>query len=65
MRKALRALVVTNPFDGLEKGSRITGEDEIEKVLDGPHAAHVIEADHPGAAELGPADDDHEITEQE
>jgi hypothetical protein len=41
-----RVLVVNNPFGGHDKGARITDPDEIEKVLAGEHAHHVVQSDH-------------------
>ena len=43
----MRVLVVTNEFGGHAKGHRITDEAEIEAVLNGEHAHHVVAADHP------------------
>ena len=42
----MRVLVVINEFGGHSKGHRITDEDEIEKILDGEHAHHVVASDH-------------------
>ncbi len=42
-----RVLVVTNPFGGHEKGTRITSPEEISEILAGEHAHHVVQADHP------------------
>jgi hypothetical protein len=42
----MRVLVVTNPFGGRERGDRITDAAEIEKVLSGEHAHHVVQSDH-------------------
>jgi hypothetical protein len=39
-------LVVTNPFGGLSQGDRITDPAEIEAVLSGENAHHVVRADH-------------------
>ena len=43
----MRVLVVINEFGGHAKGHRITDEDEIEAILDGEHAHHVVASDHP------------------
>ncbi|WP_020472364.1 hypothetical protein [Zavarzinella formosa] len=42
-----RVLVVTNPFAGHDRGARITDPDEIEAILAGEHAHHVVPSDHP------------------
>ena len=42
----MKVLVVTNPFGGHEKGHRITDSAEIDKILAGEHAHHVVQADH-------------------
>jgi hypothetical protein len=39
-------LVVTNPFGGLSHGDRITDPSEIDSVLAGENAHHVVQADH-------------------
>jgi hypothetical protein len=39
-------LVVTNPFGGHVRGDRITDPHEIEQILEGEHASHVIRANH-------------------
>ncbi len=41
-----RVLVVAEPFNGHDKGDRITDPQEIEKVLAGEQAHHVIPSDH-------------------
>lgn len=41
-----RVLVVINPFGGHDRGDRITDAKEIEKLLAGEHAHHVVQADH-------------------
>ena len=42
----MNLLVVTNPFGGREKGDRITDPAEIERILAGEHAHHVVRSDH-------------------
>ena len=39
-------LVVTNPFGGLSHGDRITDPAEIDTVLSGENAHHVVRPDH-------------------
>lgn len=46
----MKVLVVTNPFGGKETGDRITDAKEIESVLAGEHAHHVVQSDHDEAA---------------
>jgi hypothetical protein len=41
-----KVLVVMNPFGGHSKGDRITDPSEIEKVLAGEQAHHVLQSDH-------------------
>ena len=41
-----RVLVVTNPFGGRSHGDRITDPAEIEAVLSGENAHHVVQSDH-------------------
>jgi hypothetical protein len=41
-----KVLVVINPFGGHDKGARITDPEEIQKVLAGEQANHVIQSDH-------------------
>lgn len=41
-----RVLVVTNPFGGRSQGERITDAKEIEEILSGEHASHVVRSDH-------------------
>ena len=41
-----RVLVVTNPFEGRSRGDRITDPEEMEEILSGEHAHHVVRADH-------------------
>ncbi|MCE9565844.1 MAG: hypothetical protein K8U57_27785 [Planctomycetes bacterium] len=41
-----RVLVVTNPFGGRSQGDRITDASEIEEILSGEHASHVVRAEH-------------------
>ena len=43
----MKVLVVTNPFGGREAGEKITDPKEIEAVLAGEHAQHVVRAEHP------------------
>ncbi len=43
----MRVLVVTNPFQGREKGELITDPEEIDAVLASENAGHVVAADHP------------------
>ena len=47
----MRVLVVTNPFGGRDRGDRITDPKEINAVLAGEHAHHVVQADHPETVE--------------
>ncbi|QEH36507.1 hypothetical protein OJF2_50910 [Aquisphaera giovannonii] len=42
----MKVLVVTNPFGGREAGERITDPKEIESILAGEYAHHVVQADH-------------------
>lgn len=42
----MNVLVVINPFGGHETGHRITDPSEIEAVLAGEHAHHVVRSDH-------------------
>lgn len=41
-----RVLVVTNPFQEYGIGDRITDPKQIQTILDGEHAHHVVQADH-------------------
>jgi hypothetical protein len=43
----MKVLVVTNPFGGREAGETIRDPREIELILAGEHAQHVVRADHP------------------
>ena len=43
----MRALVVTNPFGGHAAGDSITDPNEIETVLNGEHAGHVVATEQP------------------
>ena len=52
----MQVLVVTNPFGGHEKGDRIKDPKQIEEILAGEHAHHVVRADHDEPA----TDDSHE-----
>lgn len=42
----MKVLVVTNPFGGRETGQKITDPSEIESILAGEHAHHVVQAEH-------------------
>jgi len=42
----MRVLVVTNPFQGRDKGELITDPYEIEAIIASEHAGHVVAADH-------------------
>jgi hypothetical protein len=44
----MSALVVTNPFGGREKGSKITDPSEIAAVLAGENAQNVVQVQHAG-----------------
>lgn len=46
----MKVLVVTNPFGGHGNGHAISDPAEIEKILAGEHAHHVVAADHPEPA---------------
>lgn len=45
----MKTLIVTNPFGGRQTGRRITDPAEIDAVLAGENAAHVVAAEHPDA----------------
>lgn len=45
----MKVLVVTNPFGGREAGQTVTDASEIESILAGEHAHHVVQTDHPDA----------------
>ncbi len=42
----MNVLVVTNPFKSHEVGHRITDPEEMQAILGGEHAHHVVRADH-------------------
>ena len=42
----MKSLVVISPFGGREVGEKIVDEDEIDEILDGEQAHHVVRADH-------------------
>lgn len=41
-----KVLVVIQPFGGRDRGQHITDAEEMEKILSGEHAHHVVQADH-------------------
>jgi hypothetical protein len=50
----MRVLVAKSDFGGHTRGSKITDQKEIEAVLAGENAHHVIQSDH-DEAEIVPA----------
>jgi hypothetical protein len=43
----MKVLVVKSAFGGHERGSKITDATQIEEILAGENAHHVIVSDHP------------------
>ena len=66
----MKHLVVISPFGGHEVGEAITDAGEIETVLSGEHAYHVVQAEsaEPEKKEpavIAPADSDEPVPEPE
>jgi hypothetical protein len=52
----MNTLVVTNPFGGHAKGERIIDPQEIDSILSGEHAHHVVRAVHADAPSITPGE---------
>lgn len=50
----MKALIVTNPFDGLSVGDRITDPARVKAVLAAGHEHDVVQADHTNEPEKEP-----------